>query len=172
MQKSGWRPQLPWGFEVVVPGEFDYRLSRGTFADWARRGVRRTDGSPLPASDNAILFFPSGATGPAFLVTDNFIALKRFNNSDAYALAVGALADRLRGFAPIRAAWPVYDFQPSRGERVALERKLADLGYKIDDVTGHFDFELRDAVRELQTRFGMVADGHPSRAFLDRLGVR
>ena len=172
LQKKGWRAGLPWGVEVIVPRTFDHRASRGTFAEWSKRGVRRADGSQFPNAGEVILFFPSGSAGPAFLVTENFIALKRFNNSDAYALAVGALADRLRGFAPIRAAWPVYDFQPSRGERVALERKLADLGYKIDDVTGHFDFELRDAVRELQTRFGMVADGHPSRAFLDRLGVR
>jgi lytic murein transglycosylase len=171
MQKSGWRPRLPWGFEVVVPGGFDYRLSRGTFADWARRGVRRADGSPLPASGNAILFFPSGAAGPAFLVTDNFIALKRFNNSDAYALAVAVLADRLRGLPGVLTAWPADDVQPSRRERIALQHRLAALGYKVADFDGHFDFELRDAVRELQVRFGMAPDGHPSRAFLDQVGV-
>jgi membrane-bound lytic murein transglycosylase B len=172
LQKKGWRAGLPWGVEVIVPRTFDHRASRGTFAEWSKRGVQRADGGQFPNAGEVILFFPSGSAGPAFLVTENFIVLKRFNNSDAYALAVGALADRLRDFAPIRAAWPVHDFQPSRGERVALERKLADLGYKIDDVTGHFDFELRDAVRELQMQFGMVADGLPSRAFLDRLGVR
>jgi lytic murein transglycosylase len=171
MQKSGWQPRLPWGFEVVVPGDFDYRLSRGTFADWTRRGVRRANGSPLPASGNAILFFPSGAAGPAFLVTDNFIALKRFNNSDAYALAVAVLADRLNGLPGIRAAWPPDDVQPSRKERIALQHRLAALGYKVADFDGHFDFNLRDAVRELQVRFGMAPDGHPSRAFLDRVGV-
>jgi membrane-bound lytic murein transglycosylase B len=171
MQKSGWQPRLPWGFEVVVPGEFDYRLSRGTFADWTRRGVRRADGSPLPASGNAILFFPSGAAGPAFLVTDNFIALKRFNNSDAYALAVAMLADRLRGSPGVVAAWPADDVQPSRRERIALQHRLAALGYKVADFDGHFDFELRDAVRELQARFGMAPDGHPGRAFLDQVGV-
>ena len=172
MQKSGWQPRLPWGFEVVRPADFDYRLSRGSFADWARRGVRRADGSPLPASGDAILFFPSGAAGPAFLVTDNFIALKRFNNSDAYALAVAILADRLSGLPGIRAGWPADDVQPSRKERIALQHRLAALGYKVDDFDGHFDFELRDAVRELQVRFGMLPDGHPSRAFLDQVGVQ
>jgi len=134
--------------------------------------VRRADGSPLPASGDAILFFPSGAAGPAFLVTDNFIALKRFNNSDAYALAVAILADRLSGLPGIRAGWPADDVQPSRKERIALQHRLAALGYKVDDFDGHFDFELRDAVRELQVRFGMLPDGHPSRAFLDQVGVR
>jgi peptidoglycan hydrolase-like protein with peptidoglycan-binding domain len=54
---------------------------------------------------------------------------------------------------------------------VALQRRLADLGYKIQDFAGHFDFELRDAVRAQQKRFGMIADGHPSRAFLQRIAA-
>jgi len=171
LQKSGWQSQLPWGFEVAVPAEFDYRVSRGSLAEWTRRGLRRADGRPLPAAGHAILFFPSGATGPAFLVTDNFIVLKRFNNSDAYALAVGVLADRLHGLPGVFSAWPADDVQPSRRERIALQHRLAALGYKVADFDGHFDFELRDAVRELQVRFGMVPDGHPSRAFLDQVGV-
>ncbi len=171
LQKSGWQPALPWGFQVAVPPGFDYRISRGTFADWAQHGVSRADGGRLPTAGTAILFFPSGASGPAFLVTENFIVLKRFNNSDAYALAVAELSDRLRGLPPLRGAWPADDFQPSREERVALQHRLAGLGYKVEDFTGHFDFDLRDAVRELQQRFGMIPDGYPSRAFLDRVGV-
>ena len=91
LQKTGWQKGMPWGFEVIVPAGFDYRLSRGTFSEWAQRGFSLADGSPLPTGDAApaILFFPSGASGPAFLVTDNFVVLKRFNNSDAYALAAG-----------------------------------------------------------------------------------
>jgi membrane-bound lytic murein transglycosylase B len=172
LQKSGWQPRLPWGFEVVLPQGYDYRTSRGTFADWATRNVSRADGGALPATGSAILFFPSGAAGPAFLVTDNFVVLKRFNNSDAYALAVAELADRLRGLPPFRGAWPTDDFQPSRDQRIALQRRLAALGYKIADFDGHFDFDLRDAVRDLQQRYGLIPDGYPSRAFLDRVGVR
>ena len=112
LQKMGWQSHLPWGFEVVVPQGFDYRRSRGTFAEWSQRGLRRADRGALPGAGTAILFFPSGAAGPAFLVTDNFVVLKRFNNSDAYALAVAELADRLRGDPPFRGTWPVDDFQP------------------------------------------------------------
>jgi len=64
LQKMGWRQHLPWGFEVVVPQEFGYRLSRGTFAEWSQRGLRRADGGALPGAGNAILFFPSGAVYP------------------------------------------------------------------------------------------------------------
>jgi membrane-bound lytic murein transglycosylase B len=171
LQKWGWRSSVPWGFEVVVPHGFDYRMSRGTFADWARRGLKRADGGRLADTGAAILFFPSGAAGPAFLVTENFVVLKRFNNSDAYALAVAELSDRLRGLGPIRRSWPTDDFQPSRGERVALQRRLSGLGYKVEDFNGHLDFDLRDAVRDLQQKFGMLPDGYPGSAFLSRLGV-
>ena len=171
LQKWGWQPALPWGFEVDVPAGFDYRVSRGSFAQWAERGLRRADGGRLPAAGDAILFFPSGAPGPAFLVTANFVVLKSYNNSDAYALAAATLADRLRGHPPSRSAWPVNDFQPSRAQRTALQRKLAELGYPVADFNGHLDFDLRDAVRKLQEEYGMVPDGHPSRAFLHRIGV-
>jgi len=171
LQKSGWFAGVPWGFEVVVPQRFDYRASRGAFRDWAQRGLMRADGGHLPEAGSAILFFPSGAGGPAFLVTANFLVLKRYNNSDAYALAVAELSDRLRGVGPIPTSWPADDFQPSRGERIALQRRLSELGYKIEDFEGHLDFDLRDAVREEQQKLGMIPDGHPSRAFLSRIGV-
>jgi len=171
--KFGWQSGVPWGFEVILPRGFDYPIAgRGTFAAWTKRGLVRADGSALPESGEAILFFPSGAAGPTFLVTDNFVVLKRFNNSDVYALAVGELADRLRRQPPIRTPWPADDFQPSRDQRIALQRRLAELGYKVQDFTGHFDFELRDAVREQQKRLGMIPDGHPSRPFLEKIGVR
>jgi lytic murein transglycosylase len=172
LQKAGWRPGLPWGFEVRVPQSFDYHTSRDSFAAWAGRGFKRSDGAALPdTADDAILFFPSGAGGPAFLVTQNFIVIKQYNNSDAYALAVGLFSDRLRGLAPFHTPWPANDFQPSRGQRVALQRRLAALGFKVDDLNGHIDFALRDAIRQMQHRFGMVADGYPGRVFLQRVGV-
>lgn len=171
LRKSGWRSGLPWGFEVVVPDGFDYRASRGTFRQWAERGLRRSEGGTLPAAGEGILFFPSGAPAPAFLVTENFVVIKSFNNSDAYALAVGELADRLRGLGPIRAPWPTTDFQPSRGQRVALQRRLATLGFKVNDFDGHIDFNLRDDIRQMQQRFGMTPDGYPGRALLARIGV-
>jgi peptidoglycan lytic transglycosylase B len=171
LQKYGWQPGLPWGFEVLAPRNFDYSVSRGAFRDWSTRGFERLDGGRLPETGDAILFFPSGAPGPAFLVTQNFVVLKTYNNSDAYALAVAHLADRMRGGAPFRTAWPLNDFQPSRSERIALQKKLAALGYKVADFDGHFDFDLRDDIRKLQVSYGMIPDGHPSRALFQRIGL-
>jgi peptidoglycan lytic transglycosylase B len=171
LRQFGWQPGLPWGFEVLAPLKFDYRVSRGTFREWHARGFERLDGGRWPDTGDAILFFPSGAPGPAFLVTQNFVVLKTYNNSDAYALAVAHLADRLNGAGRFRSAWPINDVQPSRSERIALQKKLASLGYKVADFDGHLDFDLRDDIRKLQLSYGMIPDGHPSRAFLDRLGL-
>ena len=124
-REHGWTPGMPWGFEVLVPKGFDYLRSRASFRDWAGLGLRRADGSALPGEHDAILFFPSGARGPAFLVTENFNVIKRYNNSDAYAVAVAHLADRMRGRGPVLAAWPQDDRPLSRPDRIALQRSLA-----------------------------------------------
>jgi hypothetical protein len=172
VRKGNWNYGLPWGFEVTVPRGFDYMNSRGSFAEWTKRGVVRADGKPYPAGGNAILFFPSGAKGPVFLVTENYAVLKEYNNSDAYAIAVGHLADRLDGGAPIKAKWPTDDRPLSRDARIALQKKLASLGYKVTDFEGHVDFDLRDNIRIEQKKFGMVPDGNPTPLLLDKLGVR
>jgi lytic murein transglycosylase len=172
LHKGHWRYGLPWGFEVHVPKGFDYRVSRDSFAGWLKRGVRPIDGKTFPREGRGILFFPAGAKGPAFIATTNYAVLKEYNNSDAYAVAVGHLADLLRGGPPIQAKWPADDHQLSRPARIALQKKLAALGYKVDDFEGHIDFDLRDNIRAEQVKFGMVPDGNPTPALLERLGVK
>jgi membrane-bound lytic murein transglycosylase B len=167
----GWKPGLSQSFEVAVPPGVDLRQSRGSFDDWRLRGVHRVDGSQLPKQGDAILFFPSGARGPAFLITDNFVVIKRYNNSDVYALAATHLADRMRGRGPIQGQWPTDDRQLSMAERIALQKKLSELGYSVRNFTGHFDFDLRDAVRDVQVKAGQVPDGHPTAALLSYAGV-
>ena len=172
LHKWKWKFGVPWGFEVVVPKGFDYMRSRGSFADWAKLGVQRADGKNMPSTGNGILFFPSGAAGPGFLVTENFDVLKEYNNSDAYAIAVGHLADRMNGGAVIKTAWPTDDRPLPRDARVALQKKLAAIGYKVNEFDAHVDFDLRDNIRAEQVKFGMVPDGNPTAAFLEKLGVK
>lgn len=171
LHKWKWDAALPWGFEVLIPDSFDYRKSRGSFAEWRKLGVVRADGKPFPPHGDGILFFPSGAKGPAFVVTKNFDVLKEYNNSDAYAVAVGHLADRMAGGPPIKTAWPPNDRQLSREARIALQKKIAALGYKVNEFEGHIDFDLRDNIRNEQIKLGMVPDGTPTPLFLEKLGV-
>jgi membrane-bound lytic murein transglycosylase B len=172
LHKWKWNPALPWGFEVSVPNGFDYMRSRATFADWQKLGVRRADGKPFPPAGQGILFFPSGANGPGFIVTENFDVLKEYNNSDAYAIAVGHLADRIHGGGLIKTAWPKDDRQLSRDARIALQKKLSELGYKVNDFEGHIDFDLRDNIREEQKKSGMLPDGTATPVLLEKLGIK
>ncbi|HEV8015855.1 MAG TPA: lytic murein transglycosylase [Stellaceae bacterium] len=99
---SGWQANLPLGWPVTVPANFDSSLvglpQKRPLADWAALGVVRSDGTPLvnAPSDSgmrAALLQPGGSDGPSFLVTDNFNVILRWNNSSYFALAVGYLAD-------------------------------------------------------------------------------
>ena len=48
---------------------------------------------------------PDGRSGPAFLMTKNFSVIKRYNNADKYALAVGLLADEIAGYGGLVRDW-------------------------------------------------------------------
>jgi lytic murein transglycosylase len=172
LKKYHWKHGMPWGFEVTIPSGFDTMKSRATYDEWKKLGVRRTDGKALPAQGQGILFFPAGIKGPAFIVTENYPTLIEYNNSDAYAIAVGHLADRLAGGQPIKAAWPADDRPLTRDARIALQKKLAEIGYKVNEFEGHVDFDLRDNIRAEQKKMGLVPDGNPTAAFLEKLGVK
>ena len=165
----GWKRGQPWGFEVAAPVGYDFGFSRGTFTEWAARGFRRTDGGAFPEGGSAYLLFPAGAGGPAFLVTDNYVVIKRYNFSDPYALAVAHLADRMRGGAAWRSKWPENERPLSRADRIALQRALGALGYSVGNFVGHIDFEQRDMIREMQAEFRMMPDGNPDGALLERV---
>jgi lytic murein transglycosylase len=172
LQKEGWRWGVPWGFEVTLPKTFDLMKSRASFAEWTKLGVRRADGGAFPAAGDGILFFPTGLPGPGFVVTANFDVIKEYNDSDVYALAIGHLADRMQGAAPFRTPWPKHATQLPRDDRIALQKRLAELGYDQKRFSAHIDFNMRDFVRAEQKKHGLVPDGHPNAALLHRMGVR
>ena len=169
---GGWKWGVPWGFEVVVPKNFDLMKSRASFAEWTRLGVVRADGRPYPADGDGILFFPTGVPGPAFVVTPNFEVIKDYNDSDVYALAIGHLADLMRGGGPIRTPWPKHATQLPRDDRIVLQKKLAELGYDQKRFSAHLDFKMRDFVRAEQTKYGLLPDGHPNLILLQRMGIK
>lgn len=100
LARSGWREEELWGREVVLPEGFNpdeaRRDNTRPLREWARLGIRRPDGSPLPALDiETAILLPGGAGGQAFAVYPNFNVIRRYNPSNFYALAVGLLSDRV-----------------------------------------------------------------------------
>jgi hypothetical protein len=131
--------------------------------------VRRTDGKAMPHSGEATLFAPGGARGPVFLVTDNYTVIKAYNSSDAYALGVAHLGDRILGGPPIRGEWPASEPTFAKNERVELQRRLAALGLYSDEADGKLGSKTRDAVRQFQLRRGLTADGYANLSLLKAL---
>ncbi len=100
LARSGWREDELWGREVVLPAGFNpddaRRDNTRPLRDWVRAGVRRPDGTDLPALDlQTAILLPDGAGGQAFAVYPNFNVIRRYNPSNFYALAVGMLSDRV-----------------------------------------------------------------------------
>jgi peptidoglycan lytic transglycosylase B len=169
LKRHGWKAGLPWGFEIALPDGFDYQLHRRSFADWAALGARRVDREPMPRSGEGLLFVPAGARGPAFLLSDNFFVIKSYNTSDAYALALGHLGDRIAGGSAIQGVWPRGEPLLSRDERIELQKRLAERGHYAGDADGRVGFKTRDAVRQFQLERGLLADGHGDPAVLKEL---
>ena len=169
---GGWKMGMPWGFEVLVPKGFDLMKSRATFDEWSKLGVRRADGKAFPSTGDGILFFPAGLLGPAFIVTPNFEVIKDYNDSDVYALAIGHLSDLMQGGGSFKTPWPVQPTQLPRDDRIALQKRLAALGYDQTRFSAHIDFKMRDFVRAEQKKHGLVTDGHPNAALMDKMGVK
>lgn len=93
---SGWRQGEPWGQRVTLLRAVDPSLvgrdTTRSLGSWEALGVRRADGTTFSRTDpEASLLLPDGAGGEAFLVYRNFAAIRRYNPSDFYALAVGLL---------------------------------------------------------------------------------
>ncbi|EAQ01662.1 Membrane bound lytic murein transglycosylase B [Pseudooceanicola batsensis HTCC2597] len=172
LSRMGWQRGMPWGAEVTLPAGFDFTHASGPKklpSDWARLGVRPAAGGTLADHGPARLLLPAGARGVAFLVFKNFDVIKRYNNSDAYALGVGHLGDRIGGAGPLRGGWPDGERALKRAERQELQSLLTRAGYSTGGIDGKIGPNTVRAIRGYQQRVGMAPDGHPSVALLTRL---
>jgi peptidoglycan lytic transglycosylase B len=174
LKKDGWVPGATWGYEVVVPQGFNYmyadRARLMSLAQWQQLGVRRPDGSAFPrATDQAYLLAPAGAQGPGFLMLQNFRVILRYNPAEAYALAIGHFADRLRGGAPFVQPWPRDERVLTRNEALELQQLLVQRGFYQGDPDGQIGPKTRDALRNFQASIGQPADGFASADMLEHL---
>ncbi|MGB3489993.1 MAG: lytic murein transglycosylase [Xanthobacteraceae bacterium] len=177
LKKDGWQSGQTWGYEVAVPRGFNYMLAdRGksmTLAQWEHLGVKRPDGKAFPRpSDKAYLLAPAGAEGPGFLMLQNFRVIMKYNPAEAYALAIGHFADRLRGGQPFVQPWPRQERVLSRAERLELQQLLAQRGFYRGTPDGQIGSMTREALRGFQASIGTAADGFASSDVLDRLRGR
>jgi lytic murein transglycosylase len=171
----GWKRGEPWLTEVRVPAnaqnfpwdqaDLDIALPR---AKWASFGVALADGRPLPA-DNlpASLLLPMGRFGPAFLVYENFKDYLQRNNSLVYSTTAAYLATRIAGAAALHRgnpppALPFADVK-------TLQTMLAHAGYDVGAIDGFLGLKSRQAVKAMQSKYGLPADSYPTADLLARM---
>jgi membrane-bound lytic murein transglycosylase B len=175
LQASGWQQGQPWGYEVRLPTAFDYSMAdpevRRSLAEWTALGVEALTppAQHVTSETKATLMLPAGHRGPAFLLLSNFRSILKYNNSTSYALAIGLLADSLRGSDGVRAAWPREERQLGRSERIELQELLAKNGLEPGPADGIIGANTRKAVRAFQLQQGWPADGYPTQDLLVRL---
>jgi hypothetical protein len=137
-------------------------------AAWQLAGVAMADGNAFARSGDTPyhLLMPAGRLGPAFLVTPNFYVIKAYNNSDLYALFVGALADRITiADRPFRAPWrPIAGFTSADVAR--MQAALTGDGYDVGGVDGLVGYRTRIALGDWQDRHGLPVTCYPDAAAL------
>ena len=115
----------------------------------------------------ALVLLPQGRLGPAFLAYDNFQILFNWNQSFVYVTTAAYFATLLDG------ALPLGPFNPEpmldEAQMKHLQQNLSERGYNVGEIDGILGAGTRRAVRDMQTRLGLAADGWPNQALLDRL---
>jgi hypothetical protein len=177
LKKDGWVAGATWGYEVVIPKGFNFLLAdrsrQHSLAEWERAGIQRAGGKPFPRNtDRAYLLVPAGNQGPGFLMLHNFRVIMKYNPAEAYALAIGYLADRLRGGDALVQAWPRHEPVLSLAERREMQELLASKGFDVGEPNGRFGARTRAAIRDYQASVGLVPDGFATATILARLRGR
>jgi membrane-bound lytic murein transglycosylase B len=166
LAKNGWQSGQTWGYEVRLPAG---KLPAGTMslAKWQSLGVTRANGKAFAnPSASATLKTPSGRAGPAFLMMKNFSVIKRYNNADKYALAVGALADRIGGGGGFANDFD-RPFTPlSIAEKEQLQGALSEFGYYDGKVDGNIGSGTKKSILAFQEAHGLTQDGYASKELL------
>ena len=126
LNKLGWNPNERIVRRVTLPSDFDLSLLDGktkfTLPQWAALGVTNPDGSPIPQNEITaglvadVAFVqklrdaatnvseninPDVDVAPmpvidAYLTYPNFYRIKKWNNSNWFAIAIATLADELK----------------------------------------------------------------------------
>lgn len=134
----------------------------------ARSGWRRGEpwGSLASEGSGGRVIQPAGA--PAFRVYPNFDVIKRYNNADSYAIAVGHLADRLRGRPPLAGLFSS-ERPLTLAERVELQERLTALGFDTGGTDGAVGPRTIQAIREFQASRGLAPTGFAAPSVLAAL---
>jgi lytic murein transglycosylase len=175
LAQAGWRAGEPVFQEVRLAQGFDYGLADRTYRSleaWREAGavpLAEPGAGGGAGGGEAELFLPAGAAGPALLLYRNFAAIRRYNPSDRYALAVALMGRQIAGEPPLTQAWPAHLRPLTSAQSRALQEGLNALGHDAGAVDGVIGSATRQALRAFQAERGLLPDGFPTIAQLERV---
>ena len=173
LKSLGWQAGQPWLQNVRVPDSMPWEQSDLTIqlprSQWAKWGVSDANGKPLPSDDvKASLLLPMGRKGPAFLAYQNFQVYLQWNQSLVYSTTAAVLATRIAGAPPIARGNETVAVL-SLNEVKDLQRLLAAQGFYVGEIDGKLGSGTRAAVKAIQVKMGLPADGYPDADLLSKL---
>ena len=175
LRKYGWQKERDWGFEAKIPMSISCALEgpdqMRKISAWSKAGVTRISGKAFPKheqSKNGSILMPAGRSGPVFIATPNFYVIKKYNNSDLYALFVGNVADRIQySNKPFQVGWQKISGL-KRGNVMNMQNALIKLGYDVGGADGLAGFKTRRSIGDWQQKNGLRPTCFPSAALAKR----
>lgn len=175
VKRGKYRRDEPWGFEARLPAGFntdlaDNKTSR-PLSQWGQQGIVTVEGQSITGYDEpARLWLPGGPGGPALLLMHNFYAVRSYNPSSNYALAVLHLGDRVMGEGPFVTPWPGGERALTLAEVQEVQQRLTAAGFNTGGTDGRVGADTMRAVKAFQDKAGISpADGYASIAVLNAL---
>ena len=149
---NGWRKKIEWGFEVKIPKSLNCFLEgpdhSRSLSQWVKLGISRASKKEFPEKEknkSYNLLLPSGTYGPIYLVSENFYVLKKYNNSDLYALSVAFLSDKLKyNHHDFYANWKKTR-KINKTEVTNLQNRLSE-NYDVGGIDGLIGYKTRRAI--------------------------
>jgi len=175
LKRHGWQSGRTWGYEAAIPARISCALEgpeQGRpISTWTAKGAKRVRGKSFPRAElnrQGFLLMPAGRKGPAFIATKNFYVLKKFNESDLYALFIGHLADRYVSNRPFVTRWSKlggFSKRDVQAMQVRLEKRNVDVG----GADGLIGFKTRTAVGTWQSQNNLRPTCFPDAKLIRRI---
>ncbi|MFN3350001.1 lytic murein transglycosylase [Pseudorhodoplanes sp.] len=165
IQRGNYRRGEPWGYEVKGPAP----SGTHSYAEWQKAGIVRADGKPYAMPQARAQGWVPVAGGPQFLIGANFNAVKSYNPSMNYALAICHLGDCVMGAGPFVQAFPNSERAPTLAEVQEIQQRLTALGFDTGGTDGRVGLQTMRAVANFQRKINMKPDGYAGVTLLARL---
>lgn len=170
VQRGKYRRGEHWGHVVRVPQGVRGGNASRSYEAWRKAGVVRADGEPFPQPKLTAKLWAPVPGGPGFLLGPNFYAVRSYNPSINYTLAIVHLGDRIMGADEVAPKFPGGERAPTLAEIQEIQRRLTALGFDTGGSDGRVGNDTMRAVRDFQRKIKMEpADGYAGVGLLARL---